>query len=759
MTDAHDDLSAEGLFTLTVLATIVGLRLARSHLPPRAAATLGGLIGMALVAVIVGRLLPPPGLLVRELGYAPGWLVQSVQGELRWPLPFASAANHISQRLDELGTRLWWWSATLASGGVSQDSIALVLIGTSLIWAFGLFATWQIYRERRPLLGLLPGGVGIAVLAFFHGGMSIFYLLTYLGCTLCLLAICHLWARTDHWERTGTDYPGDMGMELALGLGPWLVVLLLLAAFFPVVRPRQIRDAFWNLMDEPWSEVVEISERVFGPIESQGIDTGGGGGSLPRAHLPGGAPELAETIMFYVATSDPPPPLPSPESQPDATAPKGPRRYWRSITYDTYTGDGWTNSPLGSQITPSGESLGSTPWGLRGERSGELASPTGQDRPPDFDLSQQFDLLVPEEDLIYAVNAPLQLDHPVQSWWRAPGDLALLSSNARRYTVISQPPEPTVAELRNVPTILPPDLAERYLALPDSVPQRVLDLAEEVAGKAETSYDLAHAIEFFLRTYTYTLDLPAPPTDQDLVDYFLFDLQQGYCDYYASAMVIMARAVGLPARLASGYAQGTYDHDQERWVVTEKDSHSWVEVYFYGIGWVEFEPTAGQPALTRTGGEQAAPEVPPLPPRTPGRLGVPWALFVLGGALLLVAVVLWIWRPRRLMAGTPDDLVRDRHTRLVHWGTRLGHPHRSGQTPFEYGTALSAGLRRDGQHSRWPHVRQASDELPPEVERLTETYVRAQYSPEPISHREGRQIRDLWTRLRRRLWWLWLGRH
>jgi transglutaminase-like putative cysteine protease len=545
-----------------------------------------------------------------------------------------------------------------------------------------------------------------------------------------------------------------MGMELALGLGPWLVVLLLLASFFPVLHPRQIRDAFWNLIDEPWSEVVEMSERVFGPIESTGIETGGGG-SLPRAHLLGGTPELAEAIVFNVVTNDPPPPLARPESQPEAAVPEGPRRYWRSITYDTYTGEGWTNSPLESRNSPSSEPLDPTPSGLPGERSGDLVSPTGQDRSPDFDLSQQFELLAPEAKLIYAVNAPLQLDHPVQSWWRAPGDLALMSSNARRYTVISQPPAPTVAKLRNAPTILPPDLAVRYLALPDSVPQRVVDLAEEVAGEAETGYDQAHAIEFFLRTYTYTLDLPAPPTD-----YFLFDLQQGYCDYYASAMVVMARAVGLPARLASGYAQGTYDHDQERWVVTEKDGHSWVEVHFYGIGWVEFEPTAGLPALTRAGGEQAVPTVPPLPPRAPGRLRVPWALAVLGGALLLlVGVVFWIWRPRRLMAGTPDDLVRDRHTRLVHWGARLGHPPRDGETPFEYGTALSAGLRRDGQHSRWPHVRQASDELPPDVERLTETYVRAQYSPEPISHREGWQIRDLWTRLRRRLWWLWLGRH
>ena len=87
----------------------------------------------------------------------------------------------------------------------------------------------------------------------------------------------------------------------------------------------------------------------------------------------------------------------------------------------------------------------------------------------------------------------------------------------------------------------------------------MLDLAVEVVGDAETRYDGAKAIEYYLRAYTYTLDLPEPPTNRDLVDYFLFERQEGYCDYYASAMVVMARAVGIPARLASGYAQGTYD--------------------------------------------------------------------------------------------------------------------------------------------------------------------------------------------------------
>ena len=79
----------------------------------------------------------------------------------------------------------------------------------------------------------------------------------------------------------------------------------------------------------------------------------------------------------------------------------------------------------------------------------------------------------------------------------------------------------------------------------------------------------------------------------------LFDLKQGYCNYYASAMVVMLRTMGIPARMAAGFAQGTWNHGEQAFVVEERDAHTWVEVYFPGYGWVEFEPTAAQAPLNR----------------------------------------------------------------------------------------------------------------------------------------------------------------
>lgn len=743
--DADDTANAAGPILLTALAVVVGLRFARSRLSTRAAGILGGLLGVGLTLVIVGRLLPPLSTLWAEVGYSSGWLQDWRKGVIGWPLPFGSTVELLWQRLDSLGLRLWWWGQTVADGGQTQDRIIYLLLITFLAWSFALLATWQIYRRHSALTGLVPAGAAMAIIAFFRGGLSVFYLVVYVFCTLWLLAICHLWTALGRWERRGTDYPGDLGMELTFSLTPLLVFVLAVAVLFPVVYLNPLREGFWRLMDTPWSHVERVAERFFGPIESRyptGVGSGAGdGGELPRSHLLGGRPELGETIVLYVSTNDPPPP-PSVPNEIEEPEPSYPRRYWRGQTYDTYTGLGWENGSLERRSVPPNQ----------------LLVPA---MPPGFDLLQRFERVAPHRQAVYVANAPYRLDLPVEVWWRAPGDLAELTSEADVYTVLSRVPQPTVNELRaRSPTTSPlaSDIRERYTALPDTVPQRVLDVAQEVAGSAASRYEQAWAIERYLRSYPYTLDLPDPPKNRDLVDYFLFDLQEGYCDYYASAMIVMARAVGVPARLASGYAQGTFDPNTDHWVVTEKDAHSWVEVYFEGIGWVEFEPTAGLPALVRAGGEDLTDlAIPPLPPRPlHWWQRLPWGLLVLAIALLLLlALVIWLWRPRPAI--TASSLIRDRQARLLRWGAHLGHPLRDGQTAREYSQHLSHALNIRSQSTRLRQARRAGAEAPAEIEELTEAFVQTQYGSGPVDEGEGWRIRELWKRLRRQLAWLWLA--
>src|SRR5205814_1065394 len=126
-------------------------------------------------------------------------------------------------------------------------------------------------------------------------------------------------------------------------------------------------------------------------------------------------------------------------------------------------------------------------------------------------------------------------------------------------------------------------------------------LALEVTNGATNEFDVVRALTNYLqRSYRYTLDLPAVPAGRDPVDWFLFDVKTGYCEQFATAETLMLRSLGIPARLATGYAIGDYDPVLNQAVVREHDAHAWVEVWFGGHGWVPVDPTPGVDPLAAT---------------------------------------------------------------------------------------------------------------------------------------------------------------
>ena len=132
-----------------------------------------------------------------------------------------------------------------------------------------------------------------------------------------------------------------------------------------------------------------------------------------------------------------------------------------------------------------------------------------------------------------------------------------------------------------------------YLQLPDNLPTTVYLHAQEAIGYQENTlnpYEKAQALERYLQeNFTYALDVPYPPEDEDFVSFFLED-GRGYCTYFASAMTLMARSLGLPARYVEGFALPRAESIQD-YAVTNRNAHAWTEVYFDSVGWVTFDPT------------------------------------------------------------------------------------------------------------------------------------------------------------------------
>lgn len=255
-----------------------------------------------------------------------------------------------------------------------------------------------------------------------------------------------------------------------------------------------------------------------------------------------------------------------------------PRR-WRTASFDRYTGDGWVRT-------------GDTSPGVG------LEAPTGETRSASYEV---------------AVESPLQA---VPVPWK-PTAIEGLSTTLRqtetgglqagetlsagdRYTVTGAIPNATAAVLAGAGTDYPDAIAERYTQLPDSTPDRVADRTAEIAASADDPYATAVLIERWLesnREYSLEVDRPTG----NIADAFLFEMEAGYCTYYATTMVTMLRSQDIPARLAVGYSPGEQVGEEE-WAVRGLDSHAWVEVYFPDQGWVEFDPT---PASSRESTEQA----------------------------------------------------------------------------------------------------------------------------------------------------------
>jgi hypothetical protein len=330
------------------------------------------------------------------------------------------------------------------------------------------------------------------------------------------------------------------------------------------------------------------------------------------------------------------------------------------------------------------------------------------------------------------------------------------------YIVVSSISEADEESLREAGDVYPDWVLERYLQLPSNLPERVRNLAEEITEGYDNAYDKATAIEGFLRReIEYNVSIEAPPEGRDAVDYFLFDTREGYCNYYASAMVVMARAVGIPARLAVGYAGGEYNHKKGSYLVREKDAHAWVEVYFPRYGWVEFEPTSSEPPIARPrpeveresseGRGRSRPfddedqglipdegepydegELPTLLPRRRWR-PVPLTGIILS-LIAIGLVTLAILRERRLKK---PNLVERAYEKMSRYAERLGIVQEPYQTPYEYASILMDALP-EGRDS---------------IYRIVSLYVATRFGGKHVKEEEAIES---WNRLRPIIWRRWL---
>ena len=247
--------------------------------------------------------------------------------------------------------------------------------------------------------------------------------------------------------------------------------------------------------------------------------------------------------------------------------------YWRVGTYDRYTGGGWV-------------------------RTGELRQYDGPLRSPPGRSTRLTQSYTAETDIatLPAANRPSEIrDAPVPVRVTPAGDFQPASplQAGESYTVASERPVAQPAELRAAGTDYPDAVETRYTQMPGSTPDRVGERTDRLTANADNPYDTARVLERYLESEkAYSLEVDRPRGD--VADEFLFEMDAGYCTYFATTMVTMLRSQDIPARFAVGYTPGQ-QVDADQWVVRGYNSHAWVEVYFPDRGWIRFDPTPSTP--------------------------------------------------------------------------------------------------------------------------------------------------------------------
>jgi transglutaminase-like putative cysteine protease len=448
------------------------------------------------------------------------------------------------------------------------------------------------------------------------------------------------------------------------------------------------------------------------------------------------------------------------------------RSYWRGETRSQYTGEGWAISEVEREAALSSVSVK-----LPLAQDPELAYP----RLKTVEVTQTVTMaeLGKEYPVLfgaYAIDkvrsivtdgagnnfAPLQ-------WSPRLSELRWTKDNQRiypiSYTLTSKVPVVEEEELRKLPAVLTSTAGlDEYLILPESLPSRVRELALQVTAPGLNMYDKVKRLEQYLaNTYPYTTtpDL-SKGQSKDFVDRFLFEMKEGYCDYFSTAMAVMLRSIGVPSRWVKGFAPGEATADGE-YLVRNSDAHSWVEVYFPGYGWLPFEPTSGfsLPANGMEAGSAAEqlPEATPSPevssepepiataepvaavPLSESRLG-----FIGWGAGAFVAVIFlglgFVWMFRRrigfLQRIWPTDGQRSTSRRaLLEVERFLRDARRRGYSRKEHETVREALQRWSGAAAN-------------DIEALLLLFEKAKYSDLPVTEEELEELTSKVQEIRNR---------
>ncbi|MSQ31682.1 MAG: hypothetical protein EXR59_00355 [Dehalococcoidia bacterium] len=750
-----------------------------------AVATFGAVAGLAMAKVKIHALF------LHILGLGLGLVFTT------WRTLSLIETGSLSEKLSVFIDRLDKWMDAVRSGGINTDFIIFAYVLAIVTWLISYFTAWYTFRQRNPWPGVIL--VGLAVLTNLSYLPSSYYIWGFLFffTSMLFLARVNFLKQEETWKKGHVESRPHHGF-FALHDAFWFILILVsLSAVLPAHRwTLGTANDLWEKSREPWTSVEQKLGRTFASLPPRKPSPlHDFGATLPLK----GSIVLGHQIALRVISAQP--------------------GYWRGKSYDVYTSQGWVSSehlirplgevsaavvadkPKGTQYTQrisvefdtdvifsAGTPIGSVPVTLAEVPAPitydfNFSSLTSTSLPPsvrafaavvqsaqserskltDGDVKE----LLPESLVLQRVRREGNKITGLRVTTRdvAPDVIALrpVGHPKATYAITSIFPFGSEDQLRAAGTNYPEWVASRHLALPSSVPERVRQLSRDVTKDTKTPYDKAAAIESYLRGFEYTTNIEAPPFGADAVDHFLFTLKRGYSEYFASAMTVMLRSSGVPARIAIGYATGEFDEATQQYIVREKQAHGWVEVYFPGYGWTPFEPTpiynpiarvaAPEDSGTSGVGSEPDPEF-PLEDFNGGEdpnLSTPLSLSkwfdwsnvylpLLGiFSLMAISFLVFIVYLQRGLGGQP--LVAQTYEKMCRLATYSGNKPARNNTPAEFSSRLSAVL----------------PEFSESIGKISSSYTKSRYGRGVINAADEIELKARWQPLQRRLFFMFIS--
>ena len=491
----------------------------------------------------------------------------------------------LEEQFASVAGRLYFATADFFARQPVEDPIFFVVLMSIAFWIISSWAGFTLVRNQNFLGAILPAAIGLLIIQNYDGSVAgrLWFLAFFAFIALLLLGRLQFLQNKLSWRERRIFLSPDNSVDLTSSMAIAAGLIIIVAWTVPAsLNSMNAAVKTWNRVTRPWHEFTERMENAVSALESP---SGGKLGEFFGSNLAlGRGFPLSDLVMFEVEAPD----LPSEE--------RPPRYYWRGRTYDRYLDGQWYTSGT-----------------VREEYSPAVTNPFNVNMLQRISAHFVFHTGKTNFSLLYSPAQPVWMSRPgvtfaipsdagkdIVAWHAYP---ALRGGETYQLDAILT--TPNRLQLQEAGTAYPEWVTQKYLQLPKDFSPRIQELAKEITAEVETPFEKTIAITRYLRdNIVYSQTIAEPPRNKDSLEWVLFDYKQAYCVYYASAEVLMLRSVGIPARMAVGFTQG--ERDGNKYVVRRLNSHAWPEVYFPDIGWVEFEPTAGQAPLDR-----------PLPPEDP----------------------------------------------------------------------------------------------------------------------------------------------